>query len=685
MEYYKILANKKCLLLLLLLYVCSIIFFAKGDWGVNTNQVEDEQNYLASFTQKIDDVLAESDKLSTFSIFKKKDSFSENNIQKTKSDFQTIKNIKVTELSGHYLVPYFAYEGVKYSLLFGSIIIAIMFLEPRAKALKCLINTCINGRTKFTLRRITAISSWFAIYVLLIKITILGVSIICNGGNVFSDWNKPIQCVQSFCYLTKQWSIGQFILIDLAQSFISCLLVALLVWTVFWLCEHFLISLGILFALAFIEYILYVGIRPGQSTEGLHYINLYYNCLDFDFWTKYKNLNICSTPISAYFVNFIFYGICILGIIIVAVTVSIYRYPIRNGIKTSGKVILFVRQKYELILGRIQERFCILGADFYKLLISQKGLMIFIVAIAIFVYRNPLAEVKFVGFQESYNSFIEKNGTVLCDQSYLDLESIQKEINQENERYEKSLKDYEDGNLSDDEALESSMIHDAMAYKEKLYEKLSEQTAYLEQLEQEKNIKGWYVNNYSYKMLLQKEDIINVILLVLFISLMSSACIDSEKNGMLEMIHSTIVGRKKIFRSKLMVAGIMILLFYGVMIMMRILSVIKSYGISGLFAPAQSYYKLENFPLPINLLEYVILYFGINVLVLICFSGISVIINFYLNSRLAAGVTVILGILGYYIRSLIGGYIFAFVLIVVTVYMVFFQKRRWAQGYEIRD
>lgn len=686
MEYYKAIANRKCLCILAGIYVIVIVAFFKTDLRVNANNIADTKEYLSTYSDTIYNIISESNELEAFSIFNKEDSFARKNIEKTKSDFGIIKDTDVKELSGDYLTHYFGYTRMKFWMLVASICISIIFMDNKSKPLKCLLHSCINGKAMMSFRRMMAMFSFIAIYSFLLRAGIMFVAINCFGGYIMKDISYPIQSIQYFCHLTCRFSIGQFIIVEYLQNLLSCFLVALIIWSIFWVCNNYIIALAGTFSLGLAEYILYKIIDQGQTFEILHFCNIVYSCLDEEFWSKYKNLNVFNHPVSVISLNIIISILIILFILVAVILITHIQYPIGSGLRVSGQGFRIIINQTDNFISAVQEHAGIIGTEFYKLIFSQKGLLIIIASIWLLLYFNPISEIKFMGFQEQYNSFIASNEKPLNVTTYEELDSIKAEISDENERYEECLKLYDAGKISKEEILKSQLIHDGLRYKEELYEVVLEQTNYLEKINKEQRVKGWYINSYAYSMLFQDESWINIILLILFISLCCSACVNFEKkNRMFKVIHSTYRGRGEMIRNKIFVTGITVALFYFILVLLRILSVYKSYGISGLKAPAQSFYKLEGLIVPMDMFTYIVLFWGMRLLIILCYSSISILVNLNFNSQLAAVMTVFLGVVGAFLIRKTDVYIFALFLFVGTVFGGIMLQKRWLKSYEIRD
>ncbi len=141
MEIYKLLTKKKILLLLLAIYICTLVLFVRE----NPAYGKYDEDYVADYSTKIEEILNASDSLNSFSIFNVEDSFSEKNIEKTKNDFSKIADTNITELSGLALENYFCFEKADIAIFIGTILIALACLDERKKALQCVLHTCSKG------------------------------------------------------------------------------------------------------------------------------------------------------------------------------------------------------------------------------------------------------------------------------------------------------------------------------------------------------------------------------------------------------------------------------------------------------------------------------------------------------------------------------------------------------------
>ena len=185
---------------------------------------------------------------------------------------------------------------------------------------------------------------------------------------------------------------------------------------------------------------------------------------------------------------------------------------------------------------------------------------------------------------------------------------------------------------------------------------------------------------------MEDEKILNVLLLLLSISLISGACVSAEKKtDMGKILHTTYAGRNRMIKNKLVTAGLFSAIIYGVMIVLRLVSVWKTYKFEGLGAPVQSYPELANVSLSISMGNYMILYYLIKMLIVICWVDCVVLINMRMDSKLASIVTVVLGAALYMLIKTVG-YQYAVILcIIITIGAIVFEQRRWMRSYEISN
>ena len=136
---------------------------------------------------------------------------------------------------------------------------------------------------------------------------------------------------------------------------------------------------------------------------------------------------------------------------------------------------------------------------------------------------------------------------------------------------------------------------------------------------------------------------------------------------------------------KIIVAIASSLPLYWIMVIIRLLSVNKTFGLEGLEAPVQSYYFLVDIGPSISMREYLILRYVVRTVIVMCWICCIVLINLSMDSKLACIVTVICGLMGWVIAQKVGYNLIVCILIPVTVGAIILQQRKWKKCYEISN
>ena len=99
----------------------------------------------------------------------------------------------------------------------------------------------------------------------------------------------------------------------------------------------------------------------------------------------------------------------------------------------------------------------------------------------------------------------------------------------------------------------------------------------------------------------------------------------------------------------------------------------------------QSYPELAAVSVPISMRTYLILYYLIKMLTVICWADGVVLINMRVDSKLASIVTVVLGAALYILIKTVGYQYAVIPCMIITIGAVVFEQRRWMRSYEISN
>lgn len=681
MEFRKLTENKKILVFLLFMIVLVFSFYFK--WKPKI--AEQDSAYSQTYKMGIERVLENAENMRFFSIFSEEDSFTERNIDKTEEDFMEMTGIHIQSFSYEYLEAFFSFNWVNIALIIMSIIGAIAFSEKKVKGMLAIIHSSVGGRQRLVIRRCLALFLFNAGGVIVLKGILFLICALRFQGDFMNDLGYSIQSIPSFQMFTGELSIGQFLLLDAASRICSGFLLSLLIWTVLYVVDNVLSALGILGGIGITEYFLYVLIKPGDRFEQLHYCNLFYSIKDVQLWKEYKNLNFFSHPVSTKMVMLSFQVLVILILLVISITYGGRKYPEKGSSSLMNRLLRGMTDAWMKVIAFVQERLGLFSAEIYKLFLLQKGFIVFSCVIVLIIWFNPVREIHFMGAQGEYNAFVEQYEHEPDEKSYAYIKALKEENELADARYMAVVEAYDRGEATAEEKLEASIIYDSLEYKRTLYELLTEQTDYLNKLQTEKGIKGWYVNSMEFQMLFQKEKALIIVLIMFGLALVCGVSAQEErKSGMFKMMHSTLNGRKRILMNKVVVTGLFGMIFYLLCIFIRFRSVALSYGLHGFDAPVQSVPMLTDVPFQIDLRTYCCGYFGCRILLVLCVTSIMAVIGIFLDARVATVVSFALGVLGYLIFQDILGLPLAVVMLLITVVTIVFAQSRWKGSNGIR-
>ena len=311
MEWRKI--SKKTMLILAGLYVLQVFFFLYSSemesrryvqWQFEEDEFDEETymaerlEYVKNYRSSIETVIKQADSMGGISIFAKKDSFSESNIQKTKTDFERILNVEPVAFDDIFLIEFFSYDAINGFVLLGIMFVAFVLVEEKKQGLRSILYSGKNGRGRLVLQKITALFLWTVIIVMTFYGGNLIVSAIRFQGNFVGVTDYPIQSMEMFSDFTWELSIGEFLIWYLIYKVLMVFAISLVVWLMIFLVDNVIISGGIIGALGCLMYISYYFIGPNSPYNYLRYCNFWYLMSDISFFTEYKNLSINSEAVN---------------------------------------------------------------------------------------------------------------------------------------------------------------------------------------------------------------------------------------------------------------------------------------------------------------------------------------------------------------------------------------------------
>lgn len=611
MEWKKVLRKRNAVYLLLGLFLLQLFYFLYSVQNRDTQQLgqyeraeaerqeeEERTAYVDSFHERMEAIGQQADSMSGISIFARRDSFSERNLQQTKKDFEGMLSVQPVLFDCGFLEEYFSYKLLHGVAVLCAAVVAFVLVDENKPGLRSMIFSSVNGRGRLVAERIGALLLWDGILALLLYGgTLLAGNAVLQGG-LFRCLGYPIQSIPMFGNLPWKLGIGEFLLCYLVCRWLLLFLITLVVWTLLYSIDHVVAAFGAAGLLGVAEYLLVRMVDANSPVNVLRYCNLWYLTAGVDFFTEYKNLNVFSHAVNKNVLIIwtgVILGVCFLAF---ACITGICRYPNTSAVSRLRRLFHRLLRKLRYRQGAFQEHLSLRGTEAYKILVSQKGFLVILVLLAAAVSQTDTTGVQRSAKQELYQEFMKEHEGVPDRAAEQELLALDEKLAEVQAAYEEDEMQYLRGELSEEDWMLSCMRYEAFGPDRQLQEQLREITDYLQTLEKERDIRGWYLNTSGYLHLLEDGSSLLHMLLVLGIVLLCSGSFSyEEKCGTRMILRCSSEGRAALYRRKMQTVLFLTLVLYLIICALEIGVVAHVYGISGLQAPLQSVMRLSFVPL----------------------------------------------------------------------------------------
>lgn len=616
MELKRLLYNKKGILIILFLAVLQFITLFYGYY--NQEPVDDAMPDTQSEKQ-VQDILDECDRYLGISLFADVDSFAYKNVQKTKNDYSKILSVETADIDTSFLDFFISYETMNYILLGIGMILVFTYMEPGSQGLKAVTNTAKNGRGIRRLKQIFVLIGWSGMIVLILCGGSLLLWLLLTRADGLKVLGFPIQTISSCRLFPVRLSILEYLIGFIFFKWMVMFEFVLIIWFIFLIIENTILAFGTVTILFLAEYVICRLIGMNSSYNILRYCNLWYHLSSNEYLYTYLNLNIGNHPINRHWVI-----LAVILILTAILTMFSYLKGEYSKIGTSKFEIPF----FFSLRKCMQKKLNLLTAELYKLLIMQKGFLLLLVFTVFIMNQSDFTNVSNTGYQDMYYSFMDQYKGVPSKESEHYIKTLSKEVNEVTKEYERAEDMYSRGSISADDYLTALIKYDAFYNERKFLSIIEQQQGYLQRLQREKGIKGWYVNTYCYQSILESVLSLKYGLLIVFMILMAFASIKVENDAdIFRVLNCTLLGRKCLLHKKLIAVNLVTFIMYIILLTVKFSSALHVYGISALGAPVQSLERYYRLPFSISLLQWIILYYGM-ILLMIVFASTGVTLLF---------------------------------------------------------
>lgn len=594
---------RNLLLAVLCIHVVSCIY-----WLLE-NEAAMEKDYANRYHQNIEAVLRQSDSMNQISIFKAEDGFSNRNIEKTADDYKKLLGIEPVSFDYRGLIAFFRCNYVHFYGVFCILLVVFALTDRNAIGLKHMAYAARDGRGRRIFRKLLALMLWCIVLTAALYGSLFFISGFIYGIEYWSVLKYPVQSIPVFMNVTYGLSIGGFLFVFLVCRCMFLFVIALIVWSVYYFIDNVIIGTAIFGGMALTEVLLYSMIKVNSPVCILKYCNLWYQIKDNSFFMEYVNLNLFLHPVAKEMAAVV---------IIMAVCVILSFCCIVRAMVVYPAVSRRFKMPFSSLLFFVQERLNSMGFEAYKLLVSQKGILLLLALAVVFIKQADFTDAIESSAQEMYCSFIERYEGVPTDASEQELEKLGSFLDALAKEYEQAVSDYEAGKI--DDAAYEEIQYKCIAYQteEIFYKEIMAQRDYLKSLQEEKGISGWYINLYCYNRLFKNRlDLQDFVFAAGMLLLAFGVFWEEKISGTGAVLNLCKYGRWELDRRKAILLICITAVMFIVENALEVASVYKLYGISGLFAPVQSIIRLAAVPFGCNVLQFMVLYFFLKLAVML--------------------------------------------------------------------
>ena len=345
-------------------------------------------------------------------------------------------------------------------------------------------------------------------------------------------------------------------------------------------------------------------------------------------------MNLFSQVVNKNVVIGIWMLITLVAMLLLSFYIGKNRYPCEASKGKMEHRVWLLLQNYKNWKNKHMGNLSLTGMEYYKVLISQKGILILLLIIMVFIYQADFTEIQFSGSQKMYFSFLERHEGVSNETSKAEIQELELILAEVENTYLLSQKQYEAGEISLNESIEKSLWYQGYEQERFFLKQIKEQTEYLEQLK-EYGIEGSYVNLYAYNKLFDEESIFVNMLLCFGVVLLSSGIINIEnKFGMNSLIRSSVTGQRAIFMKKTHVAVVLAFVLYIILAGIEFASVYYMYDLSSWDAPVQSIMSFSDFSIRCSIGMFFVMRLLGKGIVLMSLAGITCVVNIKYKKRM---------------------------------------------------
>ena len=546
-----------------------------------------EANYLAGYDAYLAGIQSQAQIQSQTSLFGKPGSFAQRNLAATAEDFGELLGVETLFGNSRGLERWLAFDLGDYFHLAAIAVIVMSFLEERQRGLWPAVRATRGGRGRLGLTRIGILLSGSALATLLFIFLPFAVSMWLHGG--WGDLGRPLQSVESFATCPLRISIAGWLVRFFALKIASGVLIGLLLWCVLGAIASPQFSVAVLGVTLAAEFALYEYLPVQSFMNILKYFNIFAYVHTSSLYTQYLNVDLFTFPVGIRALAL--WGLAVLGagLGLWAVELQISRRPEGNRDHLSR-----LSKPVNRALDSVRSRLTVGGWEVYKSLIFQYGALLMVL---VFVISGSLTFLHsdHIPSDTYYSGYLgDMEGPI--DESTDDYLARARELARSGQ--------------------DAAALLDAL-------DRVEQRVTELRDRAEEGGYAPWVADEFEYDICYgpqsRNRQRLNAAIAILMTSLLTASLWPFEHQaGVVSMLRSTPVGRRRLFRRKVLTASLLAVFVWGCVYIREIVYFLYEYPRPAtLSVPVMNLDSLARFPLKVTLSQYMAIVYALRLLMLI--------------------------------------------------------------------
>ena len=497
------------------------------------------------YTEYVQYVQEESERMSGTSIFNKKDTFAANNVKKTGTDFLPCLNVQPEIGNQRFFEAFHSWNmGSILTVLLTMMMGTVLFLKEQESGMVYLIHATPNGRFPTAAAKLVT----GVVMAAAIVVSFTGEEWLLSGLMYgFPESSQPVQSIRTFQECIYLISVEIYFLLHLLQKIAAMTMLVMFFAFLVPLFRSSQIVYLCMIAFGGMEYLFYKTLHPSSYLNILKFLNIFYLFSPANFFTEYQNLNFFGLALGIGPFLFAFWLCATVGFAVFYCLFSVRKPQLE--LKFTG-----FHKKVRLDRGSVS----LSTQEGWRTLISGKGILAWVLAIFLTVswYRDfPQPEMN--QEEAGYRHYITQFGGKLTDEKTAEIEKINEEFEAIGLHRQELAQAYLNGMLSKEDYLEQDLELLLLSQKEQGFSLLQEQYFEIQMLQTMQGIQPVLLDQPSMDFLFgaEKRDFL-VSLMAVLLLMMAILPMGHTGENMEQLIRSTPKGRLPLFGRRVLFSAV---------------------------------------------------------------------------------------------------------------------------------